>query len=108
MTTAYQEYMNSLDWIELREAAKARANYTCERCGAKAKEVHHKNYPDDFAHDHIDNLEVLCRVCHRAIHLEQKADRLARKLAAEQCPERIKLYLLKWHVEVKKFYAEGD
>ena len=99
MATAYQEYMGSLDWIELREAAKAKASYTCERCGAVVKEVHHKQYPD--------NLEALCRVCHRAEHLDQKAGRLAKRLAIEQCPERIKLCLLNWHLEVKKFYTEG-
>lgn len=107
MATAYQEYMGSLGWIELREAAKARANYACERCGAVAKEVHHKQYPDNFDDDSVDNLEALCRVCHRAEHLDQKAGRLASKLAIEQCPERIKLYLLNWHLEVKKFYTEG-
>ena len=39
----------------------------CERCGSTRKlEVHHKN--EDIRYNNPENLETLCRNCHRARH----------------------------------------
>lgn len=76
-------------WLRSRERAMALKleHYTCEECNAKQSkakgkrvdiEVHHKSgHVDwDFLIDevfrvllvHPDNLEVLCKSCHRKIH----------------------------------------
>jgi len=54
---AYQDYTTSLSWMALREEAKELKDYKCEGCGAEARQVHHKKYPESFYEDCIDNLE---------------------------------------------------
>jgi len=99
----YQDYIQSLDWIELREKALANAGYRCEKCGAEAKEAHHVSYPDDFSKDKVENLQALCRVCHMAETLDAKAKKLSHELAKETNPDKIYIQLLAWVVEVAKY-----
>ena len=102
----YQVYMKSLAWEALRYQALNRAGYICELCGAKATEVHHKTYPDDFAKDSLDNLQALCRVCHMAITLDTKCKKLSEKFSRETDPGKIYMALLAWSVEVSN-YSRG-
>lgn len=99
----YYDYIQSLAWTELREEALKRAGYRCEKCGAEAKEVHHKKYPTDFSEDSIESLQALCKVCHLAETLDSKARKLSEKLAKETDPKKIYLQLLTWSVEIAKY-----
>lgn len=102
----YQKYLNSPAWQALRDEVHARAQGRCEGCGAEAKETHHTNYPDNFNNDTAENLQALCRICHRAAHIEKRARELSKQIAAETDPERIFVLLLAWGVEFLK-YSRG-
>ncbi len=99
----YQDYIQSLDWTERREKALANAHYRCEKCGAEAKEVHHVNYPKDFANDSVENLQALCKACHMAVTLDAKAKKLSEELAKETDPGKIYMQLMAWVVDVAKY-----
>lgn len=101
--TEYKDYLQSPSWAALREKVHTRANGRCEKCGAKSKETHHLVYPEDFKDDKEENLQALCPVCHRAVHLERKARKLSVKLAAETDPCKIFVEILAWGLEMKKF-----
>ena len=57
------------EWRKLREA-KLKANPLCEKCGAPASVVHHKDH-NQF-NDFWDNLESVCRACHEEHHGRKK------------------------------------
>jgi 5-methylcytosine-specific restriction endonuclease McrA len=72
--TAYAWYLGSAFWRERREHILERANYTCEKCGARpATEVHHLTYVRVFQELPSD-LVALCRQCHAEIHWRQPAN----------------------------------
>jgi len=76
----YDEFLDSPYWIGLSIWLKGRADYRCQHCRrrpypiGKGLEVHHKTY----AHrgfedpDHLDDLIVLCRTCHKRQHFPQE------------------------------------
>lgn len=99
----YYDYIQSLAWTELREEALKRAGYRCEKCGAKTKEVHHVNYPEDFSEDRIENLQALCKACHMTETLDAKAKKLSKELAKETDADKIYMQLLAWTVEIAKY-----
>lgn len=63
----YPEYLQSPHWDKLRYQVMERANWTCERCGAAASEVHHLTYAC-VGNENLDDLQALCGGCHRGIH----------------------------------------
>jgi hypothetical protein len=71
MTTDYLDYLDSPEWWQQRRAALLRAGYRCEReypNGPRHEgplEVHHRKY-HRLGDEAIDDLEVLCAVCHEA------------------------------------------
>lgn len=70
---AYQQYLQSPQWRELRAKVMNRAGGRCEGCLAQsASEVHHTTYRniyDEFAFE----LVALCRNCHARIHDKEAA-----------------------------------
>lgn len=65
----YSEYLESLGWGELRKAAYGRAANKCELCKGRAAAVHHVHYPKNgYENDHLDNLVVVCKKCHKLLH----------------------------------------
>jgi 5-methylcytosine-specific restriction endonuclease McrA len=70
------EWRQLHDWTGARAAALARAGYQCQRCGAPADEVNHREplvgrgYHAGCVH-HPDNLEPLCHDCHTAETIRQ-------------------------------------
>jgi predicted transcriptional regulator len=47
--------------------------HTCERCGAKSDEGHHKHHKDrDRSNNEPSNLEVLCHSCHTLEHSSER------------------------------------
>ena len=63
----YQQYIKSPEWKALARQARKQMPQ-CQNCGGPPEHVHHVVYPDNFAHDSILNLRVLCGPCHKEVH----------------------------------------
>ena len=65
----YSDHLASEAWLERRDAAKARAGWRCQLCGAEdtALECHHNTYRRLGSELETD-LAVLCSDCHAAFH----------------------------------------
>lgn len=64
----YEDYLESPWWQGCRERALERAGFRCERCGQGAPlNVHHRTYVR-LGRELPEDLEVLCRGCHREEH----------------------------------------
>lgn len=67
-------FYSSNAWLRARRACLAAALYRCERCGAPATMVHHRQPITDETEDDPDitldpsNLEALCFQCHQLEH----------------------------------------
>ena len=70
MTFDYKLYLRSQAWDELRRQALEDADFTCDDCGKTGVplHVHHIEYPKSFEDDSLENLEVLCEMCHFIVH----------------------------------------
>jgi 5-methylcytosine-specific restriction endonuclease McrA len=64
----YAEYLKSDAWRRKRFVVLRRDNWTCQYCGAKATEVHHKRYARNIGREPIHWLVSLCKKCHRNQH----------------------------------------
>ena len=65
----YSEYLKSDDWRRKRFVVLRRDNWTCQYCGDKATEVHHKKYARiNIGREPIEWLVSICRGCHQEIH----------------------------------------
>lgn len=77
-----RQFYNSAAWKRTRDAYFNHQYGICELCGQPGEEVHHKTFltPDNIYHPDItlgwDNLQLLCRPCHNAVH--EKAYDMAR------------------------------
>ena len=66
-------FYSSPQWGDARRAALIRDRFTCQRCGARAEEVHHltelspTNINDVNITLNLDNLQSLCHECHSRI-----------------------------------------
>ena len=65
----YREYLKSDAWKRKRYVVLKRDNWTCQYCGDKATEVHHKKYARvNIGREPIKWLVSICRKCHQEIH----------------------------------------
>ena len=64
----YREYLKTDAWKRKRYVVLKRDNWTCQRCGAKAEQVHHKKYARNIGREPIKWLESICKDCHHKIH----------------------------------------
>jgi 5-methylcytosine-specific restriction endonuclease McrA len=68
-TAKYREYLKSDAWQRKRYVVLKRDNWTCQYCGAKATQVHHKRYAKyQIGKEPIKWLVSLCRTCHQKQH----------------------------------------
>jgi len=65
---SHRRYLQSSKWQEVRNVALRHYGKTCNKCGDYATDVHHLYYPDVKGEEEMEDLEVLCRDCHEAIH----------------------------------------
>ncbi len=74
----YDEYINSAAWKRKRLARLEVSGYKCENCGiskfSARLEVHHKSY-DNFGHESIEELIVLCPECHADADEQREIER---------------------------------
>jgi 5-methylcytosine-specific restriction endonuclease McrA len=60
-------------WKKTRKLALKRDGYRCTRCGSKTGlQVHHRNKYEGESDNNLQNLIVLCRICHTKQHAEEK------------------------------------
>lgn len=74
----YRRYLESEDWQEIRDAKLAAVDYRCERCPTYGRrgpggmalglQVHHLTYERCPGQERLDDLKVLCIVCHEVEH----------------------------------------
>ena len=64
----YRKYLKSDDWKRKRYVVLKRDNWICQRCGAKAEQVHHKKYARKIGTEPIKWLESICKSCHNKLH----------------------------------------
>ena len=80
----YQEYLKSAHWEMLRRAVLERDGFRCVRCQwDKHLQVHHKFYRQRFEDSEPDDLETLCRTCHKREHGLIKKPKRARRVGNE-------------------------
>ena len=62
-------YLNSDDWKRKRALVLKRDNYRCVHCGARATQVHHKQYARrNIGKEPIEWLVSVCKSCHEQQH----------------------------------------
>jgi len=68
----YKDYLKSSHWLTTRREAIIRAGFKCEYCGAsfydETLQVHHLTYKN-IGREQPEDMQVLCRTCHRKAHL---------------------------------------
>ncbi len=65
----YRKYLKTDAWKRKRYVVLKRDNWTCQYCGNKATEVHHKKYARrNIGKEPIKWLVSICRNCHQKIH----------------------------------------
>jgi 5-methylcytosine-specific restriction endonuclease McrA len=63
-----EEYLKSDHWKQLRIEKLKQQNYQCEKCGEQRYlDVHHEAYHSLY-NVRLDDLQVLCRKCHKEVH----------------------------------------
>ena len=74
------EYPDHYKMKKLRLEKLESVNYTCEKCGGKANEVHHR---DGTKTNHsLDNFLVVCHACHMRLHRKYSQDYTLSELSA--------------------------
>ena len=64
----YNIYLPSDHWQKRRIEALKKADFTCQCCNSKKElQVHHLTYRNVWK-EKDEDLKVVCRACHRAIH----------------------------------------
>ena len=81
-TNAYQKYIRSKEWQELKLDLIAARGVKCERCdkaftNPSKLQVHHLTY-DRLFNEVASDLQLLCRHCHKVVHGLAK-DKLTQK-----------------------------
>ena len=65
----YREYLKSDAWKRKRYVVLKRDNWTCQKCGAKATQVHHLKYAKyKIGKEPIKWLISICEPCHEKQH----------------------------------------
>lgn len=72
LTDDYKKYLQSSRWKAIRKQKLIEANNCCELCGRSGDEyrlnVHHNIYPDELGTELLNDLTVVCYLCHRDLH----------------------------------------
>jgi len=69
----HREYLKSPLWKRIRQVALDHYGSICGKCGKDGFDVHHITYKRWGGNEKIEDLQVLCRDCHSAIHAIERA-----------------------------------
>lgn len=59
----------SKEWQEIRDFIQKRDGGKCRYCGSAINvQVHHRQYPELWGEENMDDLELVCLKCHAKIH----------------------------------------
>ena len=65
----YGEYLLTKEWRKFRELALIKAGNACQVCNSTERlNVHHRTY-ENFGHERLEDVTVLCERCHKFYHL---------------------------------------
>jgi hypothetical protein len=68
----YADYLDSKEWADKRAYMLRTAEYRCQTCNSKGRlEVHHRTYKR-IGREVPQDLTVLCRSCHEAVHANRR------------------------------------
>ncbi len=68
MDNTYREYLVSKKWASLKKAVHFFYEEECYICRSREKlHIHHKTY-DRIYHEDLDDLVLVCWLCHSSIH----------------------------------------
>lgn len=66
---AYRKYLKTAHWEDLRTRAIKRDGSRCRRCNSSTRlQVHHLCYRGRYEDTVLEDLETICRECHRKEH----------------------------------------
>lgn len=82
----HRQYLESPVWKAKRQEALEHYGCICGRCKKHGTDVHHKTYERVGGAELMEDLEVLCRLCHEAHH---RVERATRSKSATKDPRRI-------------------
>lgn len=87
----YESYMKSNAWQLLRSNIIAKRGRKCEKCGETKGEIHahHLNY-ERFMNELPEDIQLLCKACHMAVHKRRNNKKEKRKLAKASQPKKPK------------------
>lgn len=64
----HSDYLESPEWIAIRDERLKQDNYQCVMCGTgKNLEVHHLTY-ERLGAEKLEDLRTFCRECHKKVH----------------------------------------
>lgn len=70
---SHRRYLKSPKWYNIRMAALDHYGRKCAKCNQYGTDVHHLVYPQVQGEEKMEDLMVLCRCCHEAIHSAERA-----------------------------------
>lgn len=78
--------LSASDYDRLRLAVLNRDQWSCQRCGMRTNlDVHHTRTRARGGSDELENLIVLCRLCHSEVHLSRGEDPRVRERPKNPC-----------------------
>lgn len=83
---SYFQYLRSEHWKIIKRRFYKRLNFKnqCEACKSRRKlNVHHKTY-ERIGMERLSDLCLLCRSCHKRVHLEHSLNNLTLGATTEQ------------------------
>jgi hypothetical protein len=71
----HREYLKSSLWFSIRRMALEHYGEICAKCGGSGSDVHHLTYKRCGGNERMEDLQILCRECHEALHAIERATR---------------------------------
>jgi hypothetical protein len=71
----HRQYLQSPLWKKIRNKAIEHYGSICGKCGCEGNDVHHLSYDRAGGNEILEDLQVLCRECHEAIHVAERSTR---------------------------------
>jgi len=71
---SHRAYLQSPLWKQIRKKALDKYGEVCFKCKERGTDVHHLTYERAGGNELIEDLQVLCRGCHEAIHAVERAN----------------------------------
>ena len=116
----YKKYINSPDWAAKKERFKKSGLFRKGRCWVCTStkietHIHHQTYKR-LGNERLNDLRILCAVCHAAIHnrmhLKSPAGKMRRKWHDHACKNNLWHFRLaapdRYAIEVAKFFRVTD